>query len=109
MILKHPLESFDCIVLIYAHTPADKRHLFHKKVVGFLRPGGTLILEGFSKEQFIRNSGGPKNINMLFSEEELLEDFKELKEIKIESLETELDEGTFHCGTASVIRFIGKK
>lgn len=106
---KAPPESFDCVVLIHAHTPSDKRNLYHKKIAGFLKSGGTLILEGFSKDQFIRNSGGPKNINMLFSEEELLEDFKELKEIKIESLETELDEGTFHNGTASVIRFIGKK
>lgn len=104
-----PPESFDCIVLIHAHTPSDKRNLYHKKIVGFLKPGGTLILEGFSKEQFTRSSGGPKNIDMLFSEEELREDFTKLTEIRIENMETELDEGAFHRGTASVIRLIGKK
>lgn len=102
-------DSFDCIVLIHAHTPADKRHSYHKKMVEFLKPGGTLILEGFSKEQIHNASGGPKNTGMLFSKEELLEDFKELKEIKIETLETELEEGEFHQGTASVIRLLATK
>jgi len=101
--------SFDCIILIHAHTPAHKRNLYHKKIVEFLKPGGNLILEGFSKEQFTRNSGGPKNIDMLFSEDELLNDFKELKQIKIETVEIELDEGAFHQGTASVIRLTATK
>jgi len=102
-------EAFHCIALIHAHTPAVKRNAYHRKIINFLKPGGTLILEGFSKEQFSRSSGGPKNIDMLFSEEELLEDFRQLKEIKIVTIDTELKEGIFHQGTASVIRLIATK
>ena len=46
---------------------------------------------------------------MLYSKEELLSDFDDFNFIEIEEKEISLDEGIFHLGLASVIRFIGKK
>jgi SAM-dependent methyltransferase len=105
----YPPEEFDCIALIFAHFQPDKRKSYHQKLLTFLKPKGTIILVGFSKNQIKNNSGGPRNIEMLFSEEELKSDFQSLSELKIQELETELDEGTFHLGNASVIHMIGFK
>lgn len=102
-------ESFDCIALVYVHIPPNERKSTHKKMVKYLKPGGSLILESFSKDQIERNTGGPKNIDMLYSENELLSDFNELDIVKIETLEVELSEGEFHAGTASVIRLLARK
>jgi hypothetical protein len=55
------------------------------------------------------NSGGPRNIEMLFSADEIQNDFKLLSKTKLKETETILDEGRFHQGPASVIRMIGKK
>ncbi|WP_234406800.1 hypothetical protein [Prolixibacter bellariivorans] len=74
-----------------------------------LKEGGTFILEGFSKEQIHNQTGGPRDVAMLFSEEELKFDFQELSELKIWKEEIELQEGPFHNGKASVIRLIGIK
>ena len=52
-------ESFDCIALIYAHVPEAKRQEYHRIISEYLKPGGVLILEGFSKEHLGRESGGP--------------------------------------------------
>jgi cyclopropane fatty-acyl-phospholipid synthase-like methyltransferase len=104
-----PCQCFDAIAIIFGHFPANKRNLYHNKMIKLLRPGGTFILEGFSKEQINNNSGGPKNIDMLFSEEEIREDFKEMNKIHIEIKNTMLDEGKFHNGKASVIRMIAIK
>lgn len=101
--------SFACIALIYAHILPRERNLLHKKMVNYLEVGGTLILEGFSKEQINRNTGGPKILDMLYAEDELRSDFQELNIIKIETLEIELSEGEFHDGTASVVRLIAQK
>ncbi len=100
-------ESFDAIVLIYAHT--DARHENHRKLLQFLKPGGVVILEGFSKDQLNFRSGGPRNEAMLFSETELRDDFSELSEIAVRQQEVNLAEGSFHSGKASVIRLTGKK
>ncbi len=99
--------SFDAIVLIYVHTMNREEN--HQKLLRLLKPGGVIILEGFSKEQLVNNSGGPRNLEMLFSEEELTRDFNDLKEKQITKTETELNEGQLHKGKASVIRLLGDK
>lgn len=101
--------SFDVAVMIFAHMPAHLRKDYHQKLLKFLKPGGTLLLEGFSKEQIDRDTGGPREITMLFSEEELRADFNSLKEISIIKKEVNLNEGQYHQGIASVIQLIGKK
>ncbi len=104
-----PAEYFDCIALIYTHMPSDKRTVYHQKLASFLKPGGYLILEGFSKNQLQYNSGGPKDYGMLFSDEELKSDFSEFNIIQAEETEIELKEGTYHDGKASVIRLFASR
>ncbi len=105
----YPENYFDALVLTFAHMPGEMRETVHRKLSSFLKPGGTLILEGFTKDQINNNTGGPKNIDFLFSEEELKNDFSEFSELNLYETETSLDEGPFHQGTASVIRIIAKK
>jgi 2-polyprenyl-3-methyl-5-hydroxy-6-metoxy-1,4-benzoquinol methylase len=100
---------FDCVVLIFAHFHPFERSYFHNKLLSYLKPGGTIILEGFSKKQMQFNSGGPRNTEMLFSKEEIKNDFKSLQKIELEETITDLNEGRFHQGPASVIRMIGLK
>ena len=112
--LNLPLNSFDVIALNFAHFPPSEMSDFHKQCVSLLKIGGYLILEAFSKEHFELNSknpklGGPKDINMLFSKEQLKNDFKELKTIELSINNTMLSEGLYHNGLSSVIRYIGKK
>ncbi len=105
----YPENYFDVLVLTFAHMPGEIRESVHKKLSSFLKPGGTLLLEGFTKNQINNNTGGPKNIDFLFSEEELKNDFSKLSHLHIYETETTLNEGLFHRGKASVIRIIGKK
>lgn len=104
-----PTQYFDCIALIYTHMPANTRNTNHRKLISFLKPGGYLIIEGFSKNQLQFNSGGPRDYGMLFSIEELKSDFYDFKIIQVEETETELKEGTFHDGKASVIRLLATR
>lgn len=99
--------SFDLIALIYAHTTHRKDN--HRKLMEFLKPGAVVLLEAFSKAQIENNTGGPKDLGMLYSIEELKDDFSELSDVKVWEEEIVLDEGEFHQGKSSVIRLIGIK
>jgi len=106
--------SFDAIVLIYAHFPANIKTEYHKKLTTYLKKGGLLILEGFSKNQLKINeenqqSFGPKNIDMLYTVESIKDDFKDLEIQVLKEELIDLDEGIHHKGKGDVIRFIGKK
>lgn len=68
-----------------------------------------MILEGFAKKHINKDTGGPRNVEMLFSREELKTDFIELSQLKIEEVEVTLKEGNHHEGVAALIRLTGKK
>jgi 2-polyprenyl-3-methyl-5-hydroxy-6-metoxy-1,4-benzoquinol methylase len=106
--------QFDAIALIYAHFPADIKSSYHKTLDRFLRKGGIIIFEAFSKshlDYLARNEkvGGPKDIESLFSIDEIKSDFPDYEFDELTEVEIELNEGLFHNGTASVIRFVGRK
>lgn len=106
--------QFDAIALIYAHFPADIRSSYHKAFDRWLRKGGIIILEGFSKKHISYNYknekvGGPKDIAMLFSADEIKADFANYTLEELVEKEVELHEGSCHNGLGSVIRFTGRK
>lgn len=105
----YPENTFDVLVLIFAHFPANIRKEYSSKLLSFLKPNGYVIFEAFGKEQIHFNSGGPKQVEMLFSEEEIKEEFPNINFVFLETVETNLDEGPFHQGKANVVRFVGTK
>jgi SAM-dependent methyltransferase len=112
--LKYDKEQFDAIALIYAHFPAAIKSIYHKSLDKLLRKNGIIIFEAFSKknlDNLAKNEkiGGPKDIESLFSIEEIKSDFVNYEIIELEEKEIELNEGLFHIGKGSVIRFTGRK
>ena len=107
-------EQFDVIALIYAHFPANIKSLYHKTLDKYLRNGGVVIFEAFSKRHIDyvsknENVGGPRDLESLFSIEEIKSDFANYDIIELKEKEIELSEGLFHNGKGSVIRFVGRK
>ena len=106
--------SFDAIGLVYAHFSAEKKSIFHRKLNDYLRPGGIVILEAFSKRHlhFIEldpKVGGPRDIDMLYSIEEITADFSNYEMLMLAEEEILLNEGKYHIGRGTVIRFVGRK
>ncbi|MGQ1947512.1 class I SAM-dependent methyltransferase [Geofilum sp. OHC36d9] len=107
-------ETFDIAVLISAHFPPAIRKDTHHKIGKLIKPGGFIILEGFSENNLIYreqnpNIGGPDKKEMLFTQEMIANDFVGFDIAKLEEIEIKLKEGILHNGLAKVIRFIGKK
>lgn len=101
--------QFDAIALIFVHMAQPLRAAVHQKMISSLKPGGVLILEAFNQRQINHNSGGPRDADLLFSEEILKEDFASLQSVFLEERIANLQEGRHHEGPAEVIRFVGKK
>lgn len=104
-----PENTFGSIVSIFAHLPGDVRKRLYPRVERSLKPGGIILLEAYSKAQFARDTGGPKDLDMLLSTEDLERAFPECEPILLREQEREVVEGTFHTGLASVVQFIARK
>ena len=102
-------DQYDCIALIFVHLPDGLRQQVHKAVVRALKPGGTLLLEAFTLNQLPRTSGGPKTAELLFLEEQITSDFKDLIFAEFAETQTTLDEGPLHQGVADVIQLTAFK
>ena len=112
--MSYPEGHFDALALIYAHFPPGNKSAYHRILSKYLKPGGVVIFEAFSKSHLKFNtvdarSGGPKNEAMLFSTEELQADFPDFEIQLLVEEEVQLSEGDFHNGPAAVVRFVGKK
>jgi 2-polyprenyl-3-methyl-5-hydroxy-6-metoxy-1,4-benzoquinol methylase len=112
--LDYNSEQFEAIALIYAHFPADIKSHYHKTLDKYLQKNGIVIFEAFSKKHidYISKNekvGGPKDIESLFSIDEIKSDFPNYEIIELTEKEIELREGLFHNGKGSVIRFVGRK
>ncbi|BCY27175.1 class I SAM-dependent methyltransferase [Flavobacterium okayamense] len=105
----YPKDFFDAIVLIFAHFPFEIRKEAHQKIQSFLKPNGKILFEAFTKEQLNYNSGGPKEISMLFSEEEVKDEFNLVSFDFLTKEIVSLNEGPYHQGKGSVIRFLATK
>ena len=102
-------EKFDVIALIFTHMDPSYRNEFHQKMISMLKDTGHIILQGFRKEQLGLDSGGPKNLEMLFSKKELEEDFSKLNKLDIQNTDDQLSEGDLHQGSAHLITLFGTK
>lgn len=110
--LELPEEYFDALVLVFAHFA--KRADYHRKLARSVKQGGWLILEAFNKCHINHQAenpaaGGPKDINMLYDLKDLKRDFHDFELKECYQTETELHEGLYHRGRASVVRILGRK
>ena len=105
----YPKNSFDVVAFIYAHFPKNIRMDIHKKAMSWLKPGGRIILEAFNSLQILNKSGGPKDLDLLYNTDMILNDFYGLETELIQNIQIDLREGKLHEGKSDIVRYIGIK
>ena len=93
----------------YAHFLPEEREVYHRQLIDYLKPGGIILIQAFSEKQISNKSGGPKNPDLLFTKQNLSDDFKKLKKLEITERNIYLDEGELHKGGAQVLNVFGIK
>lgn len=106
----YPEAAFDVVAEIFTQfsSPADRT----KKWAGMrrtLKPGGLMIIQGYTPKQLQYGTGGPKQIENLYTHAMLEEAFRGFHDTKIVEEEVEMHEGTAHGGMSAVINFTARK
>ncbi len=104
-----PVGEFDAVTSIFLHLPPAIRPQIHAQMLATLKPGGLLIIEAFSPAQLQHSSGGPKQLELLYTAEILREDFAAAEVLELLEVETDLDEGRMHRGRAAVVHGVFRK
>ncbi|HWX83918.1 MAG TPA: methyltransferase domain-containing protein [Xanthobacteraceae bacterium] len=106
----YPPDAFDVVVEIFTQfsTPAERA----QKWAGMrkaLKPGGLLIIQGYTPKQLQYGTGGPKEIENLYTRAMLEQAFGDYRDLKFVEEELEMHEGAAHGGMSAVIGLTGRK
>ena len=105
-----PREHFDVVAGIFIQfaDPAMRTRMFAHMVDG-LKPGGLLILQGYTPKQIEYKTGGPGILANLYTEELLRDAFGSMDIEELRMYEEDLAEGEHHLGRSALAGMCARK
>ena len=105
-----PQAAFDVVAAIFVQfaDPAMRAFMF-ERMVRALGPGGLLLLEGYTPKQLDYRTGGPSQVENLYTAPMLREAFSGLEIVELEEYEADVTEGTRHSGRSALIDLVARK
>jgi 2-polyprenyl-3-methyl-5-hydroxy-6-metoxy-1,4-benzoquinol methylase len=105
-----PKTAYDGVAAIFVQfaDPAMRERLF-ANIVQSLKPGGSLVLQGYTPKQLEYRTGGPPFASHLYTEVLLRTAFTDLEISEIREYEAEIAEGSGHCGRSALIGMVARR
>jgi cyclopropane fatty-acyl-phospholipid synthase-like methyltransferase len=101
------LDAVVCIFIQFA-DPRTRQRLFD----GFkttLRPGGLVVLQGYTPKQVEYKTGGPPQAEHMYTEAMLRDAFNDVEILHLREHEEVLSEGTKHVGRSALIDVVARR
>lgn len=102
-------DHYGTVISISAHLPSSIRRRLYPLIERALKPGGVVLLESYSVKQLSRDTGGPRDADLLLTTEKIRQEFAHLEPVLLREVDRQVLEGTHHTGLASVVQFIGRR
>jgi 2-polyprenyl-3-methyl-5-hydroxy-6-metoxy-1,4-benzoquinol methylase len=102
--------TYDAVIGIFIQfaEPQMRARIF-KQVYKALKPGGILILQGYTLKQLEYKTGGPSLKDHLYTEDIIRELAKEFQILDLRCYEQELNEGARHAGISALLGLVARK
>ncbi len=101
---------FDVVVgVFFQFAGPDLRATIFRRMQEVLLPGGLLLIEGYTPAQLTHATGGPSQVENLYTESLLRASFATMEILQLAEYQTELAEGTDHVGLSAVIDLVARK
>ena len=105
-----PEAAFDGVAAIFVQfaDPAQRVRLF-RHIVRSLKPGGTLLLQGYTPRQLEYKTGGPPFASHLYTPALMREAFADMEIVELREYEADIAEGSGHCGRSALIGLVARR
>jgi cyclopropane fatty-acyl-phospholipid synthase-like methyltransferase len=105
-----PEAAFDVVAAIFFQfTGPEGRDKIFAGIKKALKPGGLLLLEGYRPKQLEYKTGGPSQVENLYTRELLEQAFADFSSLDIREYDSVLHEGAGHGGMSALIDLVGRK
>ena len=103
-------QAYDMVVAIFIQFAGPE---FRKRIFAglqkTLRPGGILLLHGYTPKQIEYGTGGPPFVENMYTKEMLQTDFANMEILRLTAYERVVDEGRGHSGMSALIDLVARK
>jgi SAM-dependent methyltransferase len=100
-------DRFDVVAGIFCQfAGAGLRDAIFRRIRECLKPGGILILQGYRPEQLKYGTGGPKEIDHLYTADLLRRAFAGFELLHLEEHDSEIHEGGGHHGMSALVDMV---
>jgi 2-polyprenyl-3-methyl-5-hydroxy-6-metoxy-1,4-benzoquinol methylase len=105
-----PHAAYDGVACIFVQfaDPAMRERLF-TNIIASLKPGGALVLQGYTPKQLEYRTGGPPILSHLYTEAMLRAAFAGMEITELREYEAEVAEGTGHKGHSALIGMVARR
>ena len=105
-----PDAAHDVVAAIFFQfaAPAERARIF-AGLRRTLKPGGLLVLSGYRPEQLAYGTGGPKQVENLYTRTLLEEAFGDFDDLEITEHDSVVAEGEGHRGPSALIDLVGRR
>lgn len=105
-----PVSAYEVVAAIFIQFvgPAERARLF-ACMTAALRPGGLLLIQGYTPRQLDYRTGGPSAVENLYTQALLRDAFAGLEILHLAEYDSHVDEGHGHRGTSALIDLIARK
>lgn len=108
--LQWPVSIYDGVAAIFFQfADPELRTRIFAGIVRCLKPGGTLVLQGYTPRQLEYRTGGPPIASHMYTPELLREAFQDMEILELKEYEADLAEGTGHRGHSALIGMVARK
>lgn len=103
-------KRYDAVVAIFIQfaTPSQREILF-KGIKQCLKPGGLLLLQGYTPRQLEYKTGGPPVAENMYTEPFLRKAFADMEILHLVEHDAEINEGSGHKGRSALIDLVARK
>jgi len=101
---------YDVVAAIFIQflAPPERARLF-SLIKQTLKPGGLLILQGYSLEQLNYRTGGPSEPENLYTEAMIREALKDMEILEVLCWDEQIQEGTAHAGMSALMGVVARR
>lgn len=105
-----PENTYDGVAAIFVQfaDPAMRARLF-AHITHALKPGGLLVLQGYTPRQLEYKTGGPPELSHLYTQALLREELAHMDILELREYEDDIAEGSGHCGRSALAGMVARK
>lgn len=102
--------EYDVVVAIFIQfvTSPDREQMF-AAIKRCLKPGGLLLLQGYTSRQLVYKTGGPSQVENLYTETMLANAFADMDILQLHEHDSIIREGSGHSGMSALIDLVARK